>query len=464
MSKNEQIEKIKFYADRISLNHTNSREALLFDDIKNFREFMMLINDNDRVVIVPMIHEYKLDELLLEIVREYKDNSYNFLEEITNIFISLTSIEDMELLSEIASIGVIPIFEEFLSTKNKRVLENILWVFLNIVFDNYFYRNIYEEIGLLEKITSTCNNWNNRFGSDIGINDAYCRLLQTYFAVSPFLGYDKMKPYLEIIMDMFVNINKTHADYLEKDCLKFINNSIIFTEQEDINELATKVFWKNLLVKLVHNLAATDMDIVTYSIQILANLACSDNPQQFEVLINSPFFKFIDQLCKNNYSVLEKDLLILIGNIMTYGDHYIIQLIDLKIIYILLEGFSRTIYNKDAMQEYLRAFRNIFMNTYSMKLAQYMFENKDIIDLFIEKIDLSESKNNLILICTILKSIYVLAENYRDENNSDAQPETNFVYDHITQNDSLASKLEMIQQHSSQEVYIEYANFIEFYF
>ena len=189
-------------------------------------------------------------------------------------------------------------------------------------------------------------------------------------------------------------------------------------------------------------------------------MACSDKSEQFEVLINTPLFTFISQLFKNNYNTLEKDLLTLIANFMTFGDYYIDQLIDQDIFYRLLEGFSKTIFNKDSLREYLLCFRNIFRNNSNMKLANYIHKNLDLIDIFIEKIDMNELADNLKIICGILEGMILLAEHYRLNSDGD----DNFAIEYIRKEDRAVSRLEMIQQHDSEEVYFEFSKFIDTYF
>lgn len=460
MSPKEIIDKTNKFIESIKQNHNNLRESLLFDEIKQFREFMSYIQDSDRSIVTPLVYEAKLDVLLLEVLKNDSCHSYNFAEEITSIYIGLTSVTNINLICEMTHRGVLPVFENLLNTKNGKILENVLWVLSNIVFDNYLYRNIYEEYDIVSKVTATRNEWVKRNGNDIGITYAYLRFLESYFAVSPSLGYSKMKPYVELLIYMYLRMDKTLTESIERECLQFLNGCLVFSEQEDIDELVSHNFWNDFLLRLVGNLAATDMKIVTFSIKILYLLACSDNALQFKILLKSPFFNFINDLFKDNYHTIERDLVVLIGNIMTFGDEYVDQLIEYNLFYKLLEGFSKTIYNKDAIYEYLLTFRNICRNEYNALLTEYVLNNVDLIDLFMDKIDLKESPANLKLICKILKSIYMLAENHKIQKNE----EDNVVRIYIANNEKLAQKLEMVQQHVDEEVYITYAEFVDNYF
>lgn len=466
LPRNELVLKSREFFELVKENFRIGKEDVVYDGLKGLKLFLNSLHEHDRILAVEMICDSEFDRFLLEVIKAYRTYAFGILEEAIGVFESITIVNDVVIVKEISSRGFLPLFEDLLTSKEKKVVENVIWVFANVVYENEVFKDIYDQIGLIDKITQVYLIWSRKLDNVMDMTSAYIKLLSYYFGAKGWDSYPDIKPYIGVLIESYLEIcgssSTCSSDPMNpgSSLLSFISRCLFLTAQEDIDDLAAQGFWDEFLRKCIENLISTNLKIIEPSVQILANIAFSNDRTQLQVLLNSPFFTFIAQAFTQYCLELEKDILILINNIAPYGDDYTEYLVEKNILFLLLERFCKITYNRETINAYLSTIRTIFKNEFNMVLSNYIIKHMDTVDVIMQKIDLDENYANLELICLILKSMIDLAETYKQE----YQIDSNLVIEYIRSNDHLVDKLELVQRHKDLEVYNLYIDLARNYF
>ena len=431
----------------------------MIEALTQLREIMESLTEPWKTTAIYSLQSeaFDLDMLRILTTDKYKENS--IVEEITSIFVIMTSVEDTEFICRVAGKGLIHVLSNCFATSNSKILENILLVFGNVVHRNNEYRDLYNDKKLLRTITKALVAWKSFQTKDVGVYLAYIYLLQNYLTVEPHLGFKETKYYLSIIIDLYVNLNETYTRFLEHDILKFIFSSLAVAEHYNIDYMTTKDYWNFFIIRLADNLNNIDLEVVALSVKILLILVCSEDTDKFEVLLNARIFEHLYNLFSDAYHSIISDLLLLVERLMQFSGKFVDSFIEHQVIIKIMTEFEKAKRNGEPIAEYLITLCSLFSNEHNTTLVGYLLKNLDLIDIIIDAIKHCEGYEDHELIHDIMVHIVAAGSAFYSDTFKD-----NIVLDYIADNEQVRIALIDILHNEDYRVVGLYKNFLEKHF
>lgn len=447
---------------RIESIKDSANDSGIYQEILSLRKLLLSLDSKSIEIVVSHMHKKEYCKTLTNLLKRkmHMENTDDILEEITHLFITLLSTTYLETLNSIVSDSLIVLYEKLLDTKNCKLLEYILLGLSNIVSSNEFMKNYFKDIGLISRVTQVIEYWIMHNQVSENLLSSYCKFTDQYFATRPLLSYVEMKNYVEFFFRLYTTLHRSVYSEFEIDILDFLCISTSLAENSEIDDLSGIVGWCEFLRRMVSNLADDNIEVAQLSIKILANLTYSDSEQIFQEFLHTPLFDNCYHLLSIGDQETCKDTLIFISNVLVFRGEYINMFCkDERILRFLLgHTMDPDIYEK-MKSELLGVFRNLFTISDHGVLSEFISNNPEVIQVFIEKVYTNETPTYLVTLYYIIKGLFEIGNYIKVKTDE----ETNIIVEYVIVDETLYTRLEDIQRHAESRVAKFYANLVHTY-
>lgn len=410
-------------------------------------------------------HMYKngyIRPLILMLKRElYSEENEPIVEEIVKMFVSILSIADLDILNKIAKDGLIVIFERLLDTKNVKMLESVIIGLSNLVSSNPDFKTHFKDIELTSKIAGVLRFWIIHDQVTDNLLSSYSKFINQYFTTKPLLEYSEVKNYVEFFFKLYVTFHISILSSCEEEILEFLSSTLLLASGDEMDELAGMEKWDKLLEMMIDNLVDKNNLISEYSAKILSNLTYSDSGEIFVSLLKTPVFDNCIKTLKTGNDGLRKDILIFLSNIFVFGGDFVSDICKNNyLLHVIVEQINNNETFENLKAEYLSVFKNLFAFSDNKILAEYLYQNYDLIQIFIEKLSSKETSLHLTLYYNILKELFEIGNFIKIHIPCDY----NVFVEYVFNDEFLIAKLEEVQHHPEIKIADMFADLILTYF
>lgn len=343
--------------------------------------------------------------------------------------------------------GVIPIFVELSKSNSYQIAEQAIWGLGNISGDCVEFRSLVLKSNAVDVLNDVFDRTNNIKMKEqiIWVFSNICRLRPEN---ESFSGY--MKRMVGKLIEVFTETNDAEV---QDDCLfgfcKCAKSSCIelFANERFLHKLA-------LLYNSYFNNVEMNRHRISACSSVIGGLTSSNNYHTM-LVVNSGFLRLLCIVLSFKEESLVKEACWVLSNIAIGEDDQVRAVLTEPGLFdkIMLLVHSS---NEEISKEAIWILCNMCLSK-NYDNIKYLIEQGGLLQIFKENLNLNGDSRKITLIFEALIQLITFFENYRDERNVNP-----FVSTLIEK--GIAEKIEEMQYHKSDVIYIKALNILEQYF
>ena len=426
--KNEEIS-IKDFSKIINLFHSQNIDDK-FKGLIGIRKLLSLESN-------PPIQEIIELNIVQELISLLDSNLYEFKYEATYCLCNIAS-GTSDQANSIIIYGGIPKIWNLLDCQIEEIKTQTIWLVSNLVGDSTKIRDALIENKILDKILTILASTNNENYINMS---TWC--ISNFFRVKPTPKKDICAKIFKVIVRAVLIDTKKDEEFIEDACFFF---SVVSHKYKEFNE---EIIDTGLLPKIIQNLDIKKRSIVLASLRIIGNIACTDNANQTQKLIDLGVLNKLKYTLFNESVNIRKESAFILSNICAGTQKQIEAVIEQNFLQILYKIYNND--NPKVKKEAIIAIANMTL----VEDEKFMKKNFDdnILMITLELLK-NEDAYYIIVGLEILVNIFVFGEKKGMKKEIQNECEKNGIMD----------VLEKLQMHDNQTVYEKTLQILEKYF
>ena len=334
--------------------------------------------------------------------------------------------------------GGIPKILNLLDCTIEEIKSQTIWLVSNLVSDSDKIRAALIENKIFDKILTILSTTNN---------ESYINLsawaISNFFKVKPVLNYDICKKAFNNIARAVLIYNKDDEDFITDVCFFF---SVVTHKYKEFNQ---EIIDTGLLQKIIKFLDTKKKNIILTSLRIIGNLACTENANQTQKLIDLGVLEKLKYTLFNENISIRRESAFILSNIAAGTQKQIEAVIDQNFFQILYKVFTND--NQKVKKEAIIAIANM-TNVEDEKYMKKIFED-NILMIILELLK-NEDVFYILVGLEILVNIFIFSE--KKGRKKEFQNECEKM--------GISDVLEKLQMNENQMVYEKTLTILETYF
>ena len=334
--------------------------------------------------------------------------------------------------------GGIPKILNLLDCSIEEIKSQTIWLVSNLVSDSDKIRAALIENKIFDKILTILSTTNN---------ESYINLsawaISNFFKVKPVLNYDICKKAFNNIARAVLIYNKDDEDFITDVCFFF---SVVTHKYKEFNQ---EIIDTGLLQKIIKFLDTKKKNIILTSLRIIGNIACTENANQTQKLIDLGVLEKLKYTLFNENISIRRESAFILSNIAAGTQKQIEAVIDQNFFQILYKVFTND--NQKVKKEAIIAIANM-TNVEDEKYMKKIFED-NILMIILELLK-KEDAFFILIGLEILVNIFIFSE--KKGRKKEFQNECEKM--------GISDVLEKLQMNENQMVYEKTLTILETYF
>ena len=334
--------------------------------------------------------------------------------------------------------GGIPKILNLLDCSIEEIKSQTIWLVSNLVSDSDKIRAALIENKIFDKILTILSTTNN---------ESYINLsawaISNFFKVKPVLNYDICKKAFNNIARAVLIYNKDDEDFITDVCFFF---SVVTHKYKEFNQ---EIIDTGLLQKIIKFLDTKKKNIILTSLRIIGNIACTENANQTQKLIDLGVLEKLKYTLFNENISIRRESAFILSNIAAGTQKQIEAVIDQNFFQILYKVFTND--NQKVKKEAIIAIANM-TNVEDEKYMKKIFED-NILMIILELLK-KEDAFYILIGLEILVNIFIFSE--KKGRKKEFQNECEKM--------GISDVLEKLQMNENQMVYEKTLTILETYF
>ena len=334
--------------------------------------------------------------------------------------------------------GGIPKILNLLDCSIEEIKSQTIWLVSNLVSDSDKIRAALIENKIFDKILTILSTTNN---------ESYINLsawaISNFFKVKPVLNYDICKKAFNNIARAVLIYNKDDEDFITDVCFFF---SVVTHKYKEFNQ---EIIDTGLLQKIIKFLDTKKKNIILTSLRIIGNIACTENANQTQKLIDLGVLEKLKYTLFNENISIRRESAFILSNIAAGTQKQIEAIIDQNFFQILYKVFTND--NQKVKKEAIIAIANM-TNVEDEKYMKKIFED-NILMIILELLK-KEDAFYILIGLEILVNIFIFSE--KKGRKKEFQNECEKM--------GISDVLEKLQMNENQMVYEKTLTILETYF
>ena len=334
--------------------------------------------------------------------------------------------------------GGIPKILNLLDCTIEEIKSQTIWLVSNLVSDSDKIRAALIENKIFDKILTILSTTNN---------ESYINLsawaISNFFKVKPVLNYDICKKAFNNIARAVLIYNKDDEDFITDVCFFF---SVVTHKYKEFNQ---EIIDTGLLQKIIKFLDTKKKNIILTSLRIIGNIACTENANQTQKLIDLGVLEKLKYTLFNENISIRRESAFILSNIAAGTQKQIEAVIDQNFFQILYKVFTND--NQKVKKEAIIAIANM-TNVEDEKYMKKIFED-NILMIILELLK-KEDAFYILIGLEILVNIFIFSE--KKGRKKEFQNECEKM--------GISDVLEKLQMNENQMVYEKTLTILETYF
>jgi hypothetical protein len=334
--------------------------------------------------------------------------------------------------------GGIPKILNLLDCSIEEIKSQTIWLVSNLVSDSDKIRAALIENKIFDKILTILSTTNN---------ESYINLsawaISNFFKVKPVLNYDICKKAFNNIARAVLIYNKDDEDFITDVCFFF---SVVTHKYKEFNQ---EIIDTGLLQKIIKFLDTKKKNIILTSLRIIGNIACTENANQTQKLIDLGVLEKLKYTLFNENISIRRESAFILSNIAAGTQKQIEAVIDQNFFQILYKVFTND--NQKVKKEAIIAIANM-TNVEDEKYMKKIFED-NILMIILELLK-KEDAFYILIGLEILVNIFIFSE--KKGRKKEFQNECEKM--------GISDVLEKLQMNENQMVYEKTLTILERYF
>ena len=334
--------------------------------------------------------------------------------------------------------GGIPKILNLLDCTIEEIKSQTIWLVSNLVSDSDKIRAALIENKIFDKILTILSTTNN---------ESYINLsawaISNFFKVKPVLNYDICKKAFNNIARAVLIYNKDDEDFITDVCFFF---SVVTHKYKEFNQ---EIIDTGLLQKIIKFLDTKKKNIILTSLRIIGNIACTENANQTQKLIDLGVLEKLKYTLFNENISIRRESAFILSNIAAGTQKQIEAVIDQNFFQILYKVFTND--NQKVKKEAIIAIANL-TNVEDEKYMKKIFED-NILMIILELLK-KEDAFYILIGLEILVNIFIFIE--KKGRKKEFQNECEKM--------GISDVLEKLQMNENQMVYEKTLTILETYF
>ena len=334
--------------------------------------------------------------------------------------------------------GGIPKILNLLDCTIEEIKSQTIWLVSNLVSDSDKIRAALIENKIFDKILTILSSTNN---------ESYINLsawaISNFFKVKPVLNYDICKKAFNNIARAVLIYNKDDEDFITDVCFFF---SVVTHKYKEFNQ---EIIDTGLLQKIIKFLDTKKKNIILTSLRIIGNIACTENANQTQKLIDLGVLEKLKYTLFNENISIRRESAFILSNIAAGTQKQIEAVIDQNFFQILYKVFTND--NQKVKKEAIIAIANM-TNVEDEKYMKKIFED-NILMIILELLK-KEDAFYILIGLEILVNIFIFSE--KKGRKKEFQNECEKM--------GISDVLEKLQMNENQMVYEKTLTILETYF
>ena len=334
--------------------------------------------------------------------------------------------------------GGIPKILNLLDCTIEEIKSQTIWLVSNLVSDSDKIRAALIENKIFDKILTILSTTNN---------ESYINLsawaISNFFKVKPVLNYDICKKAFNNIARAVLIYNKDDEDFITDVCFFF---SVVTHKYKEFNQ---EIIDTGLLQKIIKFLDTKKKNIILTSLRIIGNIACTENANQTQKLIDLGVLEKLKYTLFNENISIRRESAFILSNIAAGTQKQIEAVIDQNFFQILYKVFTND--NQKVKKEAIIAIANL-TNVEDEKYMKKIFED-NILMIILELLK-KEDAFYILIGLEILVNIFIFSEKKKKKKEFQNECEKMGISD----------VLEKLQMNENQMVYEKTLTILETYF
>ena len=334
--------------------------------------------------------------------------------------------------------GVIPKIFNLLDYSIEEIKSQTIWLVANLASDSAQIRDSLIENKIFDKILTILASTNNN--NYINISGW---AITNFFRVKPIPNIDICKKTFKIIARAVLIDNKQDEDFISDVCFFF---SVLTQKYKEFNQ---EIIDAGLLEKIINFLDIKKKSIILTSLRIVGNIACTDNANQTQKLIDLGVLDKLKYTLFNENISIRKETAFILSNIAAGTQKQIETLIEQNFLQILYKVFIND--NAKVKKEAIVAIANL-TSVEDEKYMKKLFE--DNILMIVSELLKNEDAYYIAIGLEILANIFAFSD--KKGNKKEFQNECYKM--------GIDTILEKLQTHENQIIYEKTLNILDAYF
>lgn len=334
--------------------------------------------------------------------------------------------------------GGIPKILNLLDCSIEEIKSQTIWLVSNLVSDSDKIRAALIENKIFDKILTILSSTNN---------ESYINLsawaISNFFKVKPVLNYGICKKAFNNIARAVLIYNKDDEDFITDVCFFF---SVVTHKYKEFNQ---EIIDTGLLQKIIKFLDTKKKNIILTSLRIIGNIACTENANQTQKLIDLGVLEKLKYTLFNENISIRRESAFILSNIAAGTQKQIEAVIDQNFFQILYKVFTND--NQKVKKEAIIAIANM-TNVEDEKYMKKIFED-NILMIILELLK-KEDAFYILIGLEILVNIFIFSE--KKGRKKEFQNECEKM--------GISDVLEKLQMNENQMVYEKTLTILETYF
>ena len=334
--------------------------------------------------------------------------------------------------------GGIPKILNLLDCSIEEIKSQTIWLVSNLVSDSDKIRAALIENKIFDKVLTILSSTNN---------ENYINLsawaVSNFFKVKPIPNYDICKKAFNNIARAVLIYNKDDEDFITDVCFFF---SVVTHKYKEFNQ---EIIDTGLLQKIIKFLDTKKKNIILTSLRIIGNIACTENANQTQKLIDLGVLEKLKYTLFNENISIRRESAFILSNIAAGTQKQIEAVIDQNFFQILYKVFTND--NQKVKKEAIIAIANL-TNVEDEKYMKKIFED-NILMIILELLK-KEDAFYILIGLEILVNIFIFSE--KKGRKKEFQNECEKM--------GISDVLEKLQMNENQMVYEKTLTILETYF
>ena len=385
----------------------------------------------------PPIQEIIELNIVPELINLLDNSLYEFKYEATYCLCNI-AFGTPEQAKTIIIYGGIPKIMNLLDCSIEEIKSQTIWLVSNLISDSDKIRNILIENKIFDKILTILASTNIENYINLSV-----WAISNFFRVKPIPNYDICKKAFKTIARAVLINNKEDEDFVTDVCFFF---SVVTQKYKEFNQ---EIIDTGLLEKIIKFLDKKKRNIMLTSLRIVGNIACTDNANQTQKLIELGVLDKLKYSLFNESMTIRKESAFILSNIAAGTQKQIEAMVEQNFLQILYKVFNND--NPKVKKEAIMAIANM-TNVEDEKYMKKIFE--DNILMIILDLLKNEDAYYILIGLEILVNIFVFSE--KKGRKKEFQNECEKI--------GISDILEKLQMNENQIVYDKTLKILETYF